>query len=71
MITLRSLKQKVGSYSSTKVENRAVAVTFCVVVWLKYFVQDLDIRTKLHVHICHDIQVSIFIAKNLTFQEPT
>ena len=71
LVTWRSRKQNIVSYSSDEAEYQAMAATTREMVWLHSFVQDLGITTPMTMPMHCDNQATIFITGNLAFHERT
>ena len=69
LITWKSRKHKVVSCSSAESEYRAIAETAQEMVWLRSFLEDLNISSLFPMPMHCDNQAAIFIANNFTFHE--
>ena len=67
LVTWRSQKQKVVSCSSAESEYRAMAKTAREMVWLRSFLEDLNISSPFSMPMRCDNQATIFIADNSPF----
>ena len=67
LVTWRSWKQKVVSCSSAESEYRAMSETTQEMVWLRSFLEDLDISSPFPMPMHCDNQAAIFIACNSPF----
>ncbi|KAJ0532625.1 putative RNA-directed DNA polymerase [Helianthus annuus] len=71
LISWRSKKQDVVSRSSTEAEYRAMAVTTCEIVWLRWLLADMGATISQPTPLHCDNQSAMQIAKNSVFHERT
>ena len=64
-------KKKVVTCSSMESEYQAMAETTREMVWLRSFLEDLDISSPSLMPMHYDNQAAIFITDNSTFHERT
>ena len=71
LISWKSKKQDVVSRSSTEAEYRAMAITTCEIVWLRWLLADMGVNIKAPTPLHCDNQSAIQIVKNYVFHERT
>ncbi|KAJ9548119.1 hypothetical protein OSB04_020662 [Centaurea solstitialis] len=71
LISWRSKKQDVVSRSSTEAEYRAMAVTTCEIVWLRWLLADMGVDVSQPTPLHCDKKSAMQIAKNSVFHERT
>ena len=71
LITWKSKKQIVVARSSVKDEYRAMTLTLCELIWIKYLLEKLKFVVKLPMTMHYDNQAAIHIASNPVFHEQT
>ncbi|KAJ9548438.1 hypothetical protein OSB04_020981 [Centaurea solstitialis] len=71
LISWKSKKQDVVSRSSTEAEYRAMAVTTCEIVWLRWLLADMGVDVLQPTPLHCDNKSAMQIAKNSVFHERT
>ncbi|XP_052624739.1 uncharacterized mitochondrial protein AtMg00810-like [Lactuca sativa] len=71
LISWKSNKQDVVSRSSTEAEYRAMAVTTCEIIWLRWLLADMGVYISSSTPLHCDNKSAIQIAKNSVFHEWT
>jgi hypothetical protein len=71
LISWKSKKQDVVSRSSTEAEYRAMAVTTCEIVWLRWLLADMGVDVSQPTPLHCDNKSAMQIAKNSVFHERT
>ena len=71
LISWKSKKQDVVSRSSTEAEYRAMAVTTCEIIWLRWLLADMGVHFSSPTPLNCDNKSAIQIAKNSVFHERT
>ena len=71
LISWKSKKQDVTSRSSTKAEYRAMALTTCEIVWLRWLLADMGVTLNCPTPLHCDNKSAIQIARNSVFHERT
>jgi hypothetical protein len=70
-ISWKMKKQTTVSYSSTELEYRAIASTYCEITWLKQLLVDLHVSHPQSAKLYCDNKATIHIASNPVFHERT
>ncbi|PHT26472.1 hypothetical protein CQW23_33919 [Capsicum baccatum] len=71
LISWKSKKQDVVSRSSTEAEYRAMAVTTCEIIWLRWLLADMGVHISMPTPLHCDNKSAVQIAKNSVFHERT
>lgn len=71
LISWKSKKQDVVSRSSTEAEYRAMAVTTCEIVWLRWLLADMGVHISVPTPPHCDNKSAVQIANNSVFHERT
>ena len=71
LISWKSKKQSVVSWSSSELEYRAMAQSVCEIMWIRQLLMEVGIETSVPAKLWCDNQAVMHIASNLVFHKRT
>ena len=71
MISWKSKKQNVVSWSNANSEYKDMTQSVCEIMWIRQLLMDVGIENSVLTKLWCDDQVSMHIASNLVFHEHT
>ena len=71
LISWKSKKQSVVSWSSAKLEYRAMTQSVCEIMWIRQLLMEVGIETSILVKLWCDNQAALHITSNTVFHERT
>src|SRR5262249_40378210 len=71
LVSWKSKKQNVVSWSSAESEYRAMAQSVCELMWIHQLLSEVGLKVSIPTKLWCDNQVAIHIASNLVFRERT